>query len=185
MESTIKLSEVTKVVPTNKPYESQYGTLHGYYITFANGDNGKYNSKSEQQDKFMLGEQVNYEISGKEYNGKMFYNIKPSNPDFEGSTTPSESAPASLPATPAAKAFGTKPTTHTAKDELIVRQTALKASAEIGGKDLATILDNAERMVNWVLSKKPETSGATHAEHFSGREKVAVTEKVADDGLPF
>lgn len=185
METQTKTSEVTKVVPSNKPYESQYGTLYGYYITFANGDNGKYNSKSEQQDKFRVGETAAYDISGKEYNDKMFYTIKPQNLDYVNQGEPMESAPM---ATTPTQAFSTKktapaPALHTAKDELIVRQTALKASSEVGGKDLATILDNAERMVNWVLSRKPETAKATHAEHMSGREKVA--EVVTDDGLPF
>lgn len=178
METLTKISEVTKVVPTNKPYESQYGTLYGYYITFANGDNGKYNSKSEMQDKFRVGEEATYAITGKMYNDKMFYTIKPSNPDYD--YKPVADAPAST-----SKAFGTKPSTHTSKDELIVRQTALKASAEIGGKDLAIILENAERMVNWVLGKDPDTSGATHADHFQDREKVKVTAEVAEDGLPF
>ena len=68
-----KTSTVSKVVPTNKPYESQYGTLYGFYITFENGDNGKYNSKSPEQTKFVVGETATYDFIGKDYNGKTYY----------------------------------------------------------------------------------------------------------------
>lgn len=174
----IKQSTVSKVVPTNKPYESQYGTLYGFYITFANGDNGKYNSKSPDQTKFVVGETAHYEYIPNDYQGKTYYTVKPINPEFSRN----ETAPLS----------DVKPTTHTprtstttSKDELIVRQTALKASAEVGGKDLETILSNAQIMADWVLGNAPKKLPVTHADHFADREKVQVTEQVANDGLPF
>ena len=167
-----KTSTVSKVVPTNKPYESQYGTLYGFYITFENGDNGKYNSKDPEQTKFVVGETATYDFIGKDYNGKTYYTVKPVNPEFanvQGGDT-----------TPVTHTTHKKPTSN--RDELIVRQTALKASAELGGKDLKTVLANAEQMVEWVLgtSTAPEP-----VDHFAGREKVKVTESVADTDLPF
>ena len=39
-----------------EPYTGQYGTLYGFYVTFENGDNGKYNSKSADQTKFVVGQ---------------------------------------------------------------------------------------------------------------------------------
>ena len=171
----IKTSTVSKVVPTNKPYESQYGTLYGFYITFANGDNGKYNSKSPDQTKFVVGQTASYEYIGKDYNGKTFYTVKPANPDYAPAPS-NDVAPVRNSHAPAVASGAMT------KDELIVRQTALKASADLGG-DPATVLQNAERFVAWVMGKETQTS--THQDHFSGREKVQVTEQVADDGLPF
>jgi len=169
----IKQSTVSKVVPTNKPYESQYGTLYGFYITFANGDNGKYNSKSPDQTKFVVGQTAHYEYIPNDYQGKTYYTVKPINPEFSRN----ETAPLN----------DVKPTTHApnSKDELIVRQTALKASAEVGGKDLETILSNAQIMADWVLGNKAQKIPVAHADHFADREKVKVTEQVAEDGLPF
>ena len=46
-----KTSVVKDIKSAGQPYEGQYGTLYGFYVTFENGDNGKYNSKSEHQTK--------------------------------------------------------------------------------------------------------------------------------------
>ena len=36
---------LVKIKSVGAPYESQYGTLYEFYISFDNGDNGKYNSR--------------------------------------------------------------------------------------------------------------------------------------------
>jgi hypothetical protein len=40
-----KTSIVKDIKSAGEPYNGQYGTLYGFYVTFENGDNGKYNSK--------------------------------------------------------------------------------------------------------------------------------------------
>lgn len=54
------------------------------------------------------------------------------------------------------------------KDELIVRQVALKAGVELGaaqGLDLNQILQHANVFNDWIMRK--EAAGRTHQEHFT------------------
>ena len=177
-----KASVVKDIKSAGQPYEGQYGTLYGFYVTFENGDNGKYNSKSEHQTKFVVGQEATYEYIGREYQGKTYYTVKPVNPQF-ANVTPSSNGSAS------------GKTTHSSKDEIIVRQTALKAAAELGGTP-QQVIANAQTFADWVI-KKAELQ-TSQEQHFAGRQetqtleeaKVALERKsqpqpVADEGLPF
>ena len=158
-----KTSIVKDIKSAGEPYNGQYGTLYGFYVTFENGDNGKYNSKDPNQTKFLVGQEATYDYIPREYNGKTYYTVKPVNPQY-ANVAPSGSAPA-----PSG--------THTSKDESIIRQTALKAAAEIGGTP-QVVIANAQIFADWVM-KKGEAQ-VTHQQHFQGRE-----EPVSDDGMPF
>ena len=158
-----KTSIVKDIKSAGEPYTGQYGTLYGFYVTFENGDNGKYNSKSADQNKFVLGQEATYDYIPREYNGKTYYTVKPVNPQY------ANVAPSGSTSTPSG--------THTSKDESIIRQTALKAAAEIGGTP-QVVIANAQLFADWVM-KKGEAQ-VTHQQHFQGRE-----EPVSDDGLPF
>src|SRR5687768_8117003 len=63
-------SKVTKIVKMDK--KSNYGET-SFIITFENGDSGFYNSKSEDQRTFVIGQEAEYDIekkvgsTGKEY----------------------------------------------------------------------------------------------------------------------
>ena len=109
-----KTSIVKDIKSAGEPYNGQYGTLYGFYVTFENGDNGKYNSKDPNQNKFLVGQEATYDYIPREYNGKTYYTVKPVNPQY-ANVAPSNgtSAPSG---------------THTSKDESIIRQTALKAA---------------------------------------------------------
>lgn len=158
-----KTSIVKDIKSAGEPYNGQYGTLYGFYVTFENGDNGKYNSKSADQTKFVLGQEATYDYIPREYNGKTYYTVKPVNPQYANvAPSGSTSAPSG---------------THTSKDESIIRQTALKAAAEIGGTP-QVVIANAQIFADWVM-KKGEAQ-VTHQQHFQGRE-----EPVSDDGMPF
>jgi len=158
-----KTSIVKDIKSAGEPYNGQYGTLYGFYVTFENGDNGKYNSKSADQNKFVLGQEATYDYIPREYNGKTYYTVKPVNPQYANvAPSGSTSAPSG---------------THTSKDESIIRQTALKAAAEIGGTP-QVVIANAQLFADWVM-KKGEAQ-VTHQQHFQGRE-----EPVSDDGMPF
>ena len=160
-----KASVVKDIKSAGQPYEGQYGTLYGFYVTFENGDNGKYNSKSEHQTKFVVGEEATYEYIGREYQGKTYYTVKPVNPQY-ANVTPSSNGSASG-----------KTTAHSSKDEIIARQTALKAAAELGGTP-QQVIANAQTFADWVM-KKAELQ-ASQSQHLQGREQP-----VEADAMPF
>ena len=153
-----KTSIVKDIKSAGQPYEGQYGTLYGFYVTFENGDNGKYNSKSQDQTKFVIGQEATYDYIPREYNGKTYYTVKPVNPQY---------------ATPT----NVKSGTTTSKDESIIRQTALKAAAELGGTP-QQVIANAQTFADWVM-KKAELQ-TSQSQHFAGRQ-----EEVATSDMPF
>ena len=166
-----KASVVKDIKSAGQPYEGQYGTLYGFYVTFENGDNGKYNSKSEHQTKFVVGQEATYEYIGREYQGKTYYTVKPVNPQF-ANVTPSSNVSASG-------------KTNSSKDELIVRQTALKAAAELGGTP-QQVIANAQTFADWVM-KKAELQ-TSQEQHFAGRQEAqpkTEPQPVEADDLPF
>lgn len=147
-----KTSIVKDIKSAGQPYEGQYGTLYGFYVTFENGDNGKYNSKSQDQTKFVIGQEATYDYIPREYNGKTYYTVKPVNPQYANN----------------APSGGGK---TTSKDESIIRQTALKAAAELGGTP-QQVIANAQTFADWVM-KKAELQ-ASQSQHLQGREQPVV-----------
>jgi len=158
-----KTSIVKDIKSAGEPYQGQYGTLYGFYVTFENGDNGKYNSKDQNQNKFVVGQEATYEYIPREYNGKTYYTVKPVNPQY------ANNAPT------------TSGGSTTSKDESIIRQTALKAAAELGGTP-QQVIANAQTFADWVMKKGAAQAQATHQQHFQGREE---SQPVDQDGLPF
>lgn len=71
-----KRSAVTSVT-ANGSFNGQYGTLYKFEVAFANGDCGEYASKSQDQQKFKVGQEVDYSISDRRVGDKIYYNIKP------------------------------------------------------------------------------------------------------------
>jgi len=155
-----KTSIVKDIKSAGQPYTGQYGTLYGFYVTFENGDNGKYNSKSENQNKFVVGQEATYDYIPREYNGKTYYTVKPVNPQYAAPTS-----------------SGASSGSHTSKDESIIRQTALKAAAELGGTP-QQVIANAQTFADWVMKKGAAQAASTHQQHFQGREEVM-------DDMPF
>ena len=62
----IKKSVVT-VTSSNGTWEGKYGLMYKFIIEFENGDRGSYLSKSETQNKFVIGNETEYEYTGGEY----------------------------------------------------------------------------------------------------------------------
>ena len=73
MEKKSKVNGVT----ANGTWDSKYGTLYKFEVSFENGDVGEYNSKTQDQNKFVQGKETDYSITSREYNGNTFYTIKP------------------------------------------------------------------------------------------------------------
>lgn len=157
-----KTSIVKDIKSAGQPYEGQYGTLYGFYVTFENGDNGKYNSKSADQTKFVVGQEATYDYIPREYNGKTYYTVKPVNPQYATTSVKQSS--------------GT-----TSKDESIIRQTALKAAAELGGTP-QQVIANAQTFADWVM-KKAELQ-TSQSQHFAGRQEAQPQQVVTND-MPF
>jgi hypothetical protein len=66
-------NKVTKVTKFDK--KDNYGNT-SFSIEFANGDKGFYTSKSEEQTKFVVGQEADYNIEKKEgKEGKVYYKI--------------------------------------------------------------------------------------------------------------
>lgn len=125
----MKRSKVTNVQP-NGTWEGQYGLMYKFEVTMENGDVGGYMSKSQDQTKFVVGQEVDYN-----YTGGQYPKIKPAS-NFDQNKTPQKDGKV---------------------QELIVKQNALtNACNVIGEADVAKILDVAEAFANWVLNgEKP------------------------------
>ncbi len=71
-----KLSKV-KLIDRSGSFESQYGTMYQFILTFENGDCGTFTTKAENQNKFEIGKEVNYTIESKQGKNGSYFAIKP------------------------------------------------------------------------------------------------------------
>ena len=96
--------------------------------------------KKRQQNKFVEGQDIDVEITSRDYNGKTINKVKPVS-TFQGGSRP------------APKADNVQ--------ELIVKQNALtNACNVIGEADVVKIIEVAEVFSNWVLKGEKPTSTA-------------------------
>ena len=103
-----KKSKVTSV-QANGTWEGSYGLMYKYEISFDNSDVGEYSSKSIEQTKFVIGQEVEYT-----YTGGKFPKVKPVYiAPVEG---PGQS-----------------------REDLIIRQSCIKAAAEISSNPESAI----------------------------------------------
>ena len=123
--------KVLKAEP-NGSWEGQYGVLYKYTILFDNGDQGEYSSKSDNQNKFVVGEEVEYERIDK---GK-YIHIKP----ISNFTPNTNYAP---------KKDGNV-------QEYIIKQSSLKCAVDIciaqGTYSTEDVIARAEIFVDWVMN---------------------------------
>jgi hypothetical protein len=75
-----KLSKVASVL-TSGSFESQYGTMYQFIVTFQNEDCGTFTTKAENQDRFVVGKEVNYTIEQKQGKKGTYYAIKTATTD--------------------------------------------------------------------------------------------------------
>lgn len=124
-----KTSKVTNVQANGTWQSKQYNTtFYKYEISFENGDVGEYSSKTPEQNKFVVGQEAEYE-----YIGGQYPKVKPVSTFEQGSYTPKA---------------------NTAGRELsIIRQSSLKCATDYviaNGGNITTILHNADILTNWV-----------------------------------
>ena len=129
-----------KQVQSNGSLELKHGLFYKYEVTIeVNGKEltGEYLSKSNEQNKFVVGETTEFEyIDGK------YPKIKPAITFEQNSYTPKQS--------------------NTDRDAMIVKQSSLKCATDLviaNGGDLLTVIETAEALTDWVLDdKKPSAT---------------------------
>ena len=135
---SIEKSVVTKVTP-NGTWDGQYGLMYKFDIEFENGQGGEYLSKFENQTKFVVGKEVEYERTER----GQFVKIKPVS-NFQ----PGQSS-----------GGGFKKDDNVQK--MIVRQSSLKAAVDLciaeGVYTHEDIISRADAFVAWVYGKEEKS----------------------------
>ena len=132
----IKKSKVTNV-QGNGTWDGKFGMMFKFDINMENGDAGEYSSKSQDQTKFVVGQEVDYEFHGGQYP-----RIKPHNPQYSN-TAPAGNMPAF-----------SKPNTD--KDKSIAWLACLKAAADFNSQknsDSEMVVNNAKAFYNAFLNQ--------------------------------
>ncbi len=129
----IKKSKV-KSVQANGTWEGKFGMMYKNEVEMENGDIGEYSSKSQDQDKFIEGQETEYEFIGGQ-----FPKVKPvyNKPEFvsNGATKVNPDV-----------------------QKLIVRQSSLKAAVDYCGDNSESpeeCIAIADKFVAWVMNEKP------------------------------
>ena len=128
---------IVKQAQANGTWEGKFGTMYKHEIAFENGDSGEYSSKDQNQTKFVVGQETEYEfIDGK------YPKVKPIN-NWQPNTQAS--------------------TLKKSKDdvqEYIINQSTLKCATDYviaNGGDERRVIEIAEMFTNWVLKgDKPQ-----------------------------
>ena len=129
----VKKSTVTNVQSTGTWQNKEGKEFYKYEVEMENGDAGEYSSISDSQDKFVKGQEVEYN-----YTDGKFPKIKPHY------TNPTSSS------------YSYTPTPST-NDEQIARSVGLKAAVELGvaqGLELSEILETAKIMADFITTEK-------------------------------
>lgn len=138
-----KTSKVSNVQGTGTWTSKQYGTtFYKFEVTFENGDSGEYSSKSQEQTKFVVGQDADYTIDSTQYGSK----IKPVS-NFDGNSS----------YTPVAK--------NSDRELSIIRQSSLKCATDYvvaNGGDESRIIDIADILTKWVQTGEKPTSTSTN-----------------------
>jgi hypothetical protein len=136
----IKTSKV-KSVQANGTWEGKFGMMYKFEVAFQDGSVGEYSSKSKDQNKFVVGEETEYEfIDGN------FPKVKPvyQKPDFvsngvSGSYKKDDNV-----------------------QKMIVKQSSLKSAVDYcsgGNCSTSDVLKVAQEFVDWVMEdKKPDAN---------------------------
>ena len=132
------MRKTVKAIRSAGDFESQYGHFYKWMIDFEDGMQAEYLSKTETQNKFIEGQEIDVDVTTREYNGKTINKVKPAS-TFQ----------------PTARQT---PQRNEKTQELIVKQNALtNACNVIGTADVAQIIEVAEVFANWVLNDEKPT----------------------------
>tara|TARA_R110001599_G_scaffold153803_1_gene339405 strand:+ start:2431 stop:2859 length:429 start_codon:yes stop_codon:yes gene_type:complete len=133
----IKKSKV-KSVQANGTWEGKFGMMYKFEVEFENEDSGEYSSKTQDQTKFVIGQEMEYE-----YIDGHFPKVKPvyQKPDF------------------ASNGFSGGYKKDDNVQKMIVKQSSLKSAVDYcsgGNCSTSDVLKVAQEFVDWVMEdKKP------------------------------
>lgn len=140
---------IVKAVQPNGSWEGKFGVMYKYEVTVGE-DTGEYSGKSPQQDKFVIGQEVDYEVTEQGNFGKK---IKPVS-NFQSNGGASVSSGASFSGGSSFK------TNDADRQMMIVKQSSLHRAVDmlisdkIAKKD---VLKVAQKFTDWVMSKEKAT----------------------------
>ena len=135
------MQKVVKSITPQGSFESQWGTFFKFILEFEDGMKGEYLSKSENQNKFIVGQSASIEVTTREYNGTTINKIKPAS-TFQGLDKSYTQAPK-----------------DNKTQEYIIKQNALTNACNIvGTDDVAKILEIADAFKEWVLNDVKPTN---------------------------
>jgi hypothetical protein len=137
---------IVKAVQPNGSWEGKFGVMYKYEVTIGE-DTGEYSGKSAQQDKFVIGQEVDYEVTEQGNFGKK---IKPVS-NFQAGGGASGSSGATFSGGSSFK------TSDADRQMMIVKQSSLHRAVDmliaekIPKKDVLKI---AQSFTDWVMSKE-------------------------------
>ena len=136
------MKKVVKTVKSDGSFESQYGHFYKWLVEFENNYVGEYLSKTETQNKFVEGQEVEIEVTTRDYNGTTINKIKPAS-TFQGG----------------GKSFTAAPKDNKTQ-EYIIKQNALTNACNIVGEaDIPKIIEIADAFKEYVLNDvKPKST---------------------------
>lgn len=171
----MKTSKVISVTPQGDYQLKDGKTLYKFSLQFENGDSGEYSSVKPDQNKFVVGQETEYELNATQYGNR----IKPVYSQGGGySSNYSQNS----------YSGGSDN-----KQKLIVKQSCLKAAVDFLKDKQAKstdVLKVADSFVEWVMEADAteSKSESTYDNHFSSREEKIEAAKAivnGDDNLPF
>ena len=136
------MQKVVKSITPQGSFESQWGTFFKFILEFEDGMKGEYLSKSENQNKFIVGQSASIEVTTREYNGTTINKIKPAS-TFQGVD----------------KSYTPSPKDNKTQ-EYIIKQNALTNACNIVGEaDIPKIIEIADAFKEYVLNDiKPKST---------------------------
>jgi len=128
-----KKSKVKKV-DFQKTWKNKEGKVfYSYDVEMENGDKGEYSSISDSQEKFVKGNEVEYNYTEGEYPKIKPYYSNPTSPNYNYTSKPEST------------------------DNQIARSVGLKAATDLGiaqGLELVEILETAKIMADFITTEK-------------------------------
>lgn len=179
MENT-KKSKVIQAAGNGSWNSEKYGTFYKFIIGFENGDEAEYSSKTAEQNKFIVGQEVDYILTSKEVNGKMYYQCKP--------------APQQAPQ--GGNNWAPKPK-DPETEKRIARMSVLKVAGDLVINDkvkLVDIVQVAQILERYVMTGENSMHQIYHEHHAKKQptgnierafQEEAIKQMAEDDDLPF
>ena len=128
----IKKSKVTSV-QNNGTWEGKFGMMYKFEVEFEDGNAGEYSSKSQDQNKFVIGEEMEYEFTDGH-----FPKVKPvyqQTQSFSGGSYKKDDT----------------------VQKMIVKQSSLKSAVDYcskGNCSPSDVVKVAQEFVDWVMEDK-------------------------------